>query len=93
MKLASIAIKFALGEKDWGAAVRLLASSFPLDGIKEAIGTHGISTSVMPAWDMEEEVQIRWRYTIYYWRRGQVISEPYPVHYPAPIAIVYYRGI
>lgn len=92
MKLASIAIKFALGEKDWGAAVRLLASLFPLDGIEEAIRTHGISTSVVPAWDTEE-VQIRWQYNIYYWRRGQVISEPYPVHYPAPIAIVYCKGI
>ena len=92
MKLASIAIKLALGEKDWGAAVRLLASLFPLEGIEEAIRTHGISTSVVPAWDMEE-VQIRWEHSIYYWKRGQVISERYPVNYPTPIAIVYYKGI
>lgn len=92
MKLVSIAINFALGEKDWDVAVRLLASLFPLDGIESAISTHGISTSVMPSWGMEE-MQIRWQYNIYYWKRGRASSERYPVHYPTPIAIIYSKGI
>ena len=92
MKLANIAIKFALGEKDWDVAVRLLASLFPLDGIEGAISTHGMRISVMPSWDMEE-IQIRWQYNIYRWKRGQASYERYPVHYATPIAIVYSKGI
>jgi hypothetical protein len=92
MKLDSIAIKLALVEKDWDVAVRLLASLFQSDGLEDAIVAHGMRTSVMPCWDMEE-VQIRWQFYIYYWKRGQTGSERYPVYYRTPMAIIYSKGI
>jgi hypothetical protein len=92
MKLTNIAIDFAISEKDWDTAIRLLASMFPLHGVGDAIASHGVSMSIMPSWDVQQ-IQIRWQNNIYLLKHGKGSTEHYPVYYPTPIAIIYCHGV
>ena len=87
MKLDNIGIEFAIDEKDWNTAIRLLASLFPLDGISEAIAKNGVSFFVAPIWS-GSTIELRWQYNIYRWDNKQVHRILYPVYYPTPLAIV-----